>query len=95
VIEIRSLADTMTHEAIAERFGISRQHVGDILRGDRWQVAGGGTRPSHRTGRPPQLDTRQVKALLAARANGATQAQLGERFGLTQSGVGKYLRRHA
>jgi predicted XRE-type DNA-binding protein len=94
VVTIRNLAQTLTHKAIGEQFDISRQHVGDILRGECWQVAGGETRESHRVGRPPALGADEVEELLALRATGATQAELAERFGLTQSGVSKYLKRH-
>lgn len=102
VIEIRDLAGTMTHRAIAERFSISTQHVGDIIRGERWQMAGGITRPSHRLGRPPgwpshrlghtKLSADDLTALCAARAAGATQQQLAARFGVSQASVSHYLR---
>lgn len=36
VAEIRSLAGTMLHREIAALFGISKQQVGHILRGEQW-----------------------------------------------------------
>lgn len=34
---IRSLSLTLSHQEIAEQFGVSRPHIGDIIRGKRWR----------------------------------------------------------
>ena len=88
VLEIKRLGTTgLTHRAIAERFGVDRTVIGNILLGKIW---------SHVTGIPlagrKYLTAEQVREIKRLGATGLAQRAIGKQFGVGQTAVSRILR---
>jgi len=91
---IRSLydrhRDQLTHQRIADWFGVSKSTITALLTGRNWKYADGPTEKGIRKRRwNTKLDAEKVRAIRQRRASGEKLKSLSADFGINQSGISK------
>ncbi|ARQ01866.1 hypothetical protein DFP91_1524 [Pseudorhodoplanes sinuspersici] len=87
VAEIRDLEGKMTNTAIAARYGVHRETVGNILRGISWK----GEMINPNRNFDPQIRQQMVRRAKEMRDSGKTLKSIGETLGISRTGAGWFV----
>lgn len=87
VDEIKALKGQMTNTAIAERYGVHRETVGNIIRGVSWR----GPMANPNRNFPQDVRDQMVRRAKEMRDAGATLKSIGETLGISRTGAGWFV----
>lgn len=96
VAEIKALYGELTQQELADRYGVSIYAISCIIRGKTWKHVLGGSTSSEearlRRKRARKLTAEDVRMIRALYAQGMTQRELAERFGVGQTTISAVVR---
>lgn len=87
VEEIKGLKGTMTNTAIAERYGVHRETIGNIVRGISWRGPMADNQPKF----TPEVRQQMVRRAKELRDAGHTLKRIGETLGISRTNAGWYV----